>query len=78
MMKNTQTQKQQHKKVAQKKRNRNWQSSRRNGVEAVDQLFVANKMEIKQKMLEAFRLIKQADHALDKVCEYFDNLTKEV
>ncbi len=43
------TQKQQHKKVARNKRNRNWQGSRCNDVEAVDQLFRANEVEIKQK-----------------------------
>ncbi len=53
------TQKQQHKKVARNKHNRNWQSSRRNDVEAVNQLFGANEVEIKQKMLEALRLLKQ-------------------
>jgi hypothetical protein len=35
-------------------------------------------VEIKQKMLEALRLLRQADHALGKVCKYFDNLTKDV
>ncbi len=56
----------------------NWQGSRRNGVKAVNQLFGANKVEIKQKTLEALRLLRKADHALDKVCKYFDNLTKDV
>jgi hypothetical protein len=42
-------QKQQHKKVARKKCNRNWQGSRRNDVEAVNQVFGANEVEIKQK-----------------------------
>jgi hypothetical protein len=41
------TQKQQHKKVARNKRNKNWQSSRRNDVEAVNQMFGVNKVEIK-------------------------------
>jgi hypothetical protein len=76
MLKNTQ--KQQHKKVKRNKRNRNLQSSRHNDVEAVNQLFGANKVEIKQKMLEALRLLRQADHALDKVCKRFDNLTEDV
>ncbi len=49
-----------------------------NDVEAVDQLFGANKVEIKQMMLEALRLLRQADQALDEVCKYFDNLTREV
>jgi hypothetical protein len=47
-------------------------------VEVVDQLFGANKVEIKQKTLEALRLLRQADQALDEVCNYFKNLTKEV
>ena len=64
MLKNTQ--KQQHKKVKRNKRNRNLQSSRHNDVEAVNQLFGANKVEIKQKMLEALRLLRQADNALNK------------
>jgi hypothetical protein len=72
------TQKQQHKKFSRNKSNRNWQSSRRNDVEAVDQLFRANKVEIKQKRLEAIRLLRRADQALDEVCKYFDNLTKDV
>jgi hypothetical protein len=72
------TQKQQHKKVKRNKRNKNWQGSRRNDVEAVNKLFEANKVEIKQKTLEALRLLRQADHALGKVCKYFDDLTKIV
>ncbi len=72
------TQKQQHRKVARNKCNWNWQNSRRNDVEAANQLFRANKVEIKQKMREALRLLRQADHALDKVGEYFDDLTKDV
>ncbi len=71
-------QKQQHKKVARNKHNRNWQGSRRNDVEAVNQVFGAKKMEIKQKTLEALRLLKQADHALDKICEYLASRTEYV
>jgi hypothetical protein len=71
-------QKQYYKKVAKYKRNRNWQNSRCNNVEAVNQLFGANKVEIKQKTLEACGLLRQADHALDEACKYFDNLTKDV
>jgi hypothetical protein len=56
----------------------NWKGSRRNDMEAVDQLFGANKVEIKQKTLEALRLLRQADQALNEVCEYFDDLTKDV
>jgi hypothetical protein len=62
--------KQQHKKIARNKRNRNWQGNRHNDVEAVNQVFGANKMEIKQKTLKALRLLRQADHALDKICKY--------
>jgi hypothetical protein len=72
------TQKQQHKKAARKKRKRNWQNSRHNDVEAVGQLFRANEVEIKQKMLGALRLFRQADQALDEVHKYFVNLTKNV
>jgi hypothetical protein len=72
------TQKQQHKKVARNKCNRNWQGSRRNDVEAVNQLLGANEVEIKQKMLQALRLLRQIEHALNKVCKYFDDLTKDV
>ena len=71
-------QKQQHMKVARNKLNRNWHSSRCNGVETVNQLFGAHEVEIKQRKLEALRLLRQADHALDKVCKYFDDLTKDV
>jgi hypothetical protein len=71
-------QKQYCKKVAKYKSNVNWQCSRHNDVEAVDQLFGANEVKIKQKMLEALRLLRKADQALDEVCEYFDDLTKDV
>jgi hypothetical protein len=70
--------KQQHKKAARNKHNRNWQNSKHNIVEDVDQLFGANKVEIKQKTLEALRLLRQADQALNEVQEYFDDLTKDV
>jgi hypothetical protein len=52
------TQKQQHKKAARNKCNRNWQNCRHNYMKAVDQLFGANKVEIKQKILEALRLLR--------------------
>jgi hypothetical protein len=48
-------QKQYCKKVAKYKNNENWKGSRRNDVEAFNQLFGANKVEIKQKTLEALR-----------------------
>jgi hypothetical protein len=69
-------QKQQHKKVTRNKRSRNWQGSRHNDVEAVDQVFGANKVEIKQKTLEALRLLRQADHALDKIHKYLADHTE--
>ncbi len=69
-------QKQLHKKVTRNKRNRNWQDSRHNDVEAVNQVFGANKVEIKQKTLEALRLLRQADHALDKICKHFADHTE--
>jgi hypothetical protein len=43
-------QKQQHKKVSRHKCTRNWQDSRHNDVKAVDQVFGANKVAIKQKI----------------------------
>jgi hypothetical protein len=62
-------QKQQHKKIARNKHNRNLQGSRCNDMEAVNQVFGVNKVEIKQKSLEALRLLRQADHAQDKICK---------
>ncbi len=47
-------------------------------MEAVNQLLGANEVEIKQKMLQALRLLRQIEHALNKVCKYFDDLTKDV
>ncbi len=44
-------------------------------MEAVNQLFGAN-VEIKQRMLEALRFLRQADHALDEVCKYLANCTE--
>jgi hypothetical protein len=71
-------QKQQHKKVARNKRNRNWQGSRRNDAEAINLVFGANEVEINQKTLEALRLLRQADHALDKIHEYLPDCTEYV
>ncbi len=71
-------QKQQHRKVARNKRNRNWQRSWRNDVQAVNQMFGANKVEIRQKSLEALRLLGQADHVLDKICKYLADRTEYV
>jgi hypothetical protein len=47
-------------------------------LEAVDQMFGANKVEIKQKTLEALRLLRQADHTVDKICKYFADRTENV
>jgi hypothetical protein len=47
-------------------------------VEAVNQVFGANKVEIKQKTLEALKLLRQADHALDKICKYLADRTEYV
>jgi hypothetical protein len=71
-------QKQQHKKVARNMRTRNRQSSRHNDVEAVDQVFGANKVKIKQKTQKALRLLRQADHALNKICKYLADRTEYV
>jgi hypothetical protein len=47
-------------------------------VEAVNQVFGGNKVETKQKSLESLRLLRQADHALDKIHEYFADCTEYV
>ncbi len=47
-------------------------------MEAVDQVFGANKAAIKQKTLEALRLLRQADHPLDKICKYLADRTEKV
>jgi hypothetical protein len=66
-------QKQHHKKVAGKQHNRNWQGSRRDEVDAVDQVFGANEVKIKRKSLDALRLLRQADQAPDKIHEFLAN-----
>jgi hypothetical protein len=38
-------------------------------VEADNQVFGANEVEIKQKSLEAIRLLRQADQTLYKICK---------
>jgi hypothetical protein len=68
--------KQQHKKVARDKHNRNWQGSRRNDMEAVNQMFGVNKVVIEQKSQLALRLLRQADHTLDKICKYLTDCTE--
>jgi hypothetical protein len=39
-------------------------------VEAVNQVFGSNEVEIKWKSLEALRLLRQADQTLDKICKF--------
>jgi hypothetical protein len=41
-------------------------------------LFGANKVEIKQKMLEVLRILRRVDQALNEVLKYFDDLTKDL
>jgi hypothetical protein len=47
-------------------------------VEAVNQVFGVNEVEIKQKYLEALRLLRQADQALDKICKFIADCTESV
>jgi hypothetical protein len=72
------TQKQHYKKVAKNKHNTNWQGSRHNDMEAVNQVFGANEMEIKRKSLEALRLLRQADQALEAICNNIADCTENV
>jgi hypothetical protein len=71
-------QKQQQEKVARNKRNRNWQGSRHNDVEAFDQVFGVNKAAINQKTFEALRLLRQADHATNKIHKNVVDRTENV
>jgi hypothetical protein len=70
--------KQHYKKVAKNKHNKNWQGSRHNDLEAVNKVFGANKVEIKQKSLEALRLLRQADQALDEISKFIADCTEYV
>jgi hypothetical protein len=72
------TQKQGYKKVAENKCNTNWQGNRCNDVEAVNQGFGANEVEIKQKSLETLRLLRQADQALDEIYKFIADCTEYV
>ncbi len=47
-------------------------------MEAVNQVFGANEVESKQKSLEALRLLRQADRALDKIRKFFADCTEYV
>ena len=71
-------QKQHYKKVTKYKSNTNLQGSRCNDVEADNQVFDGNDVEIKQKSLEAIRLLRQADQALDKICKFITVCTEYV
>jgi hypothetical protein len=71
-------QKQHHKKVAEKQRKRNQQCSRRNDVEAVNKVFGVNEVEIKWKSLEALRLLRKSDQALDEICKFIADCTEYV
>ncbi len=55
-----------------------WQGSRRYDVEAVNQVFGVNEVEIKQKSLEAHRLLRWADHALDEIHKFIADCTEYV
>jgi hypothetical protein len=44
-------------------------------MEAINQIFGKNKVEIKRKSLEALRLLRQADQALDKICKFIADCT---
>jgi hypothetical protein len=71
-------QKQHYKKVTKNKCNTNWQGRGRDEVEAVNQVFGANEMKIKRKSLEALRLLRQADQALEKICKFIADCTEYV
>jgi hypothetical protein len=71
-------QKQHYKKVAKNKCSTNWQGSRRNDMETVNQVFGTNEVEIKQKSMEAIRLLRQANQALDKICKFITDCTEYV
>jgi hypothetical protein len=53
----------------------NWQGIRHNDVEVVNQIFGANKVEIKHKSLEAIRLLRQADCVLEEIHKYMNDCT---
>ncbi len=71
-------QKQLPKNVAGKQCNRNWQGSRKNDVEAVNQVFGMNEVMIKWKSLEALRLFRQADQALEEIRKFLTDHTEFV
>jgi hypothetical protein len=42
-------------------------------MEAINQVFSANEVEIKHKSLEAITLLRQADSILNKICNYIED-----
>jgi hypothetical protein len=56
----------------------NWQGIRRNDMDAVNQAFGANKVEINHKSLEAIQLLRQADCDLEEILEYIDDCNSYV
>jgi hypothetical protein len=71
-------QKQHFKKVARNKHNMIWQGSRHNDVEALNQVFGMNEVEIKRKSLEALRLLRHADQALEEIHKFITDRTEYV
>ncbi len=67
-----------NKKVARNHGNINWQGIRCNHVDAVNQVFGKNKVEIKHKSLEAIRLFRQDDPVLEEIPKYINNHTSYV
>jgi hypothetical protein len=55
--------------------NINWQGNSHDDVNALNQAFGANKGDIKQKSLETIRLLRQAESALDEICNCVDDCT---
>ncbi len=67
-----------NKKVARNHGNMKWQGIRCNDVDAVDEAFDTNKVEMKHKSLKAIRLLRQADPVLKEICKYIDDCTSYV
>ncbi len=53
----------------------NLQGIRGNDVDAVNQAFGTNEVEIKHKSLEAIKLLRQASCVLEEICEYINDCT---
>jgi hypothetical protein len=68
-----------NKKVSRNHNNVNWQGIRRNNeVDAVNQAYSINGVEIKHKSLESIKLLRQADHVIEEHCTYIDDCTAYV